>query len=210
MSVWGIAGAVVDGVMSIPADLYYGGRRTLEDFGAGVQKENSAERDRIVKLVAEIFENRKKIERLVTIVISDFMDKIPDNLKDKMVESFFEKGVKFGSRKSTQFIFVSFVSTRLTQKILTHSVARRVAKFGVGIAVSAVLIQGMIERSSNATQRLEKINPNVHRKLKAENLDVVYFLFEDALAPFLMINAVKIRDPKNYQAFIEMLEDAVK
>lgn len=65
MNYWDIAKAIGEGVILIPVDIYYGGRRTLEDvgaFGAQVGETNVRERDRVVGMLQSAYSNRKVFE----------------------------------------------------------------------------------------------------------------------------------------------------
>lgn len=212
MNLFSVAGAIVEGVVQIPVDLYYGGRRTLEDvgaFGAEAAQENAAERERVLNLVQDAFRNRGVIARMVGIIVDDFMAQLPEETVSKMSESLQHSGVRFASNKAAQFTLSAYLGRKLTEKIVTQAIAQRIAKFGVGIAVSAVLIQGLLERSSNATQRLARVNPRLHSKLKTQGLDMLYFMAEEQLAPLVTADAVKLRDPASYEAFLRSLEEAL-
>ena len=213
MKLWEIGKAVVSGVLQIPADLYYGGRRTLEDvgvFGAEVRRQNAEERARVGKLIIETIRNRATITRLTEIVVQDFMEKLPDSTQDKLHDSLKLAGIKTASKKGTQLTLSSYIGRKLTEKIVTNLLAKRLAKFGVGVALSAVLIQGMIERASNASQRLAKANPALFRKLKQANLDMIYFMAEEQLAPFVATDVLRLKNPQAFDAFTKQLEDSLK
>lgn len=213
MKLFEIGEAIVKGVLEIPVDLYYGGRRTMEDvglFGAEVRQQNAEERDRVGALIAQAVRNRQTLQRLIEVIVFDFLDKLPESTQSKLNDSLSLSGVKFTSKKAAQFTLSAYLGKKLTEKIVTRVVAKRLAKFGVGLAISAVLIQGMIERASNASQRLAKINPGLFAKLKAENLDMIYFLAEEELAPFVTTDALQIRDPSAYDAFLQKLDSTLQ
>ena len=98
----------------------------------------------------------------------------------------------------------------MAERITARVIAQRLTKFGVGFAISAVLIQGLIERASNASRRLEVANPALYRKLKQENLDMIYFIAEEELAPFVSTDVVKLRSPKALEAFIAALNASLE
>lgn len=209
MKIFEIGGAILEGIVMIPVDLYYGGRRTAEDmgvFGGDTRRQNAGERDRVAIMIAEAVRNRRLIARTVEIAITDFLDKLPADSQEKIRQSAVRSGVKFASNKAAQITLSTYLGRRLTERIVARAVAKRLAKFGVGFAVSAVLIQGMIERASNASKRLEAANPALHRKLKQENLDMIYFVAEEDLAPFVSTDVVELRAPKALQAFIDALD----
>jgi hypothetical protein len=89
MRFWDIGTAILEGVVSIPVDLYYGGRRTLEDlgaFGEEVAAENALERKRVSKLIESAVRDPKVLERVVRIIVEDFVERLPDSTIDKMNE----------------------------------------------------------------------------------------------------------------------------
>lgn len=203
-----LAEAVVEGVVSVPLDIYYGGRRTLEDvgvFGAEVQHKNSQERDRIVSLIQKCIENRGLIEQLVSMIINDFSNRLPSSVAEKLQDNAAASGVKVISRFSTQQIFSIFLGTQLVKKIALKGVIALVTRVGVGVALTAVLLQGLIERASNASYRLHDTNPRLHRKLKDADLDMIYFLVEDMVAPFVCFSG-----ESDFDQIVKKIEELAK
>ena len=197
----------------IPVDTYYGLRRTTEDvglFGSKTRRRNAEERDRVASLIADALRNRRVIARTVEIAIADFLDKLPVETQEKIRQSAALSGVKFASNKAAQLTLSTYLGRRLAERITARVIAQRLAKFGVGFAISAVMIQGMIERASNASRRLEVANPALYRKLKQENLDMIYFIAEDELAPFVSTDVLKLRSPKALEAFIAALNASLE
>lgn len=209
MRVFEIGGAILEGIVMIPVDTYYGVRRTAEDFGASgadVRRKNAEERDRVATMIADAVRNRRLIARTVEIAVSDFLDKLPEATQDQIRQSAQNSGVKFGSNKAAQITLSTYLGRKLTERIMAGVVAKRLAKFGVGALLSVVLLQGMMERASNASERLRMANPGLYRRLKQENLDMVYFLTEEELAPFVSTDVARLRSPRALEAFIERLE----
>lgn len=134
----------------IPVDTYYGLRRTTEDvglFGSKTRRRNAEERDRVASLIADAVRNRRVIARTVEIAIADFLDKLPVETQEKIRQSAALSGVKFASNKAAQLTLSTYLGRRFAERITAHVIAQRLAKFGVGLAISAVLIQGMLERA---------------------------------------------------------------
>lgn len=213
MNFWDISEAVIDGILSIPADVFYGGRRTLEDvgvFGGEVQRENAVEREQVLGLLKNVWQNNAIISRVIKIIIGDFVEKIPEETIGRIEDRLKLSGIQFATRKATQFTLSNFIGTLIAKKVLTRVIAKRLAKFGVGIAISAILIQGVLERSSDASRRLRSLNPNLYQKLAKENLNVIYFLIEEELAPFVTLSARDIEDQRHFDKFIIDLEVQLK
>lgn len=209
MRFWDVGVAIFEGVISIPVDLYYGGRRTLEDigvFGEEVAAENARERERVFKLVQSALRDPKVLERVVRVIVEDFVSRLPDSTIDKINEKLKLRGIEFLSRQGTKFVLSGYLALQITQRIITKQVAKRAAKLGVGLAVSAVLLQGMLERASNASHRLKVLNPKIYNALKKQDLDMIYFMVEETLAPLIEFSAVDSQNPREFQILIEKLE----
>ena len=99
---------------------------------------------------------------------------------------------------------------QITQRIITNQIAKRAVKLGVGLVVSAVLIQGLLERASNASQRLKAANPKVYDRLKKQGLDMIYFMVEETLSPLIEFTKIKSENPREFQRLIDEMEEAFR
>lgn len=204
--------AVIDGIISIPADLSYGTRRTYEDiFGSKLVKEqNRAERQRVMFALKRAFafgsSEAGPISKIVKTILTEFYDVLPDST----IESIAKKaGLGTGymsSRTSTQIALTTLIVRKLAREIILKSTAKRVAKFGVGAAATALLLQGLIERASEASKRLQRTNPTIYISLKYNNLDMAFILIEDTMQPIL--NAIKMHDV-NKKEFNRLIEGII-
>ncbi len=131
-------------------------------------------------------------------------------LPDSTIEAIAKKaglGTSYMSgRIATQVALTTLVVRKLAKEIALKSTAKRVAKFGVGAAASALLLQGLIERASNASKRLQRIHPKIHYSLKIKNLDMAFILVEDGMKPIL--DAIKIGH-KNKDEFNRLIEGMI-
>jgi len=208
-----IGGAFVSGVFSIPVDLYYGSRRTFEDmglFGEEAQKENAAERGRIADLIKKAFNNRQVIYRLVRIIFDDFFGQLPESTKNKLKEALDKAGIWTTSRYGAQITLASYLGRKIAAAVVTKAIVKRLVAVGVGAVVSVIVTQGIVERSSEASKRLRRANPRLHQKLKRESLDVIYFLVEEDVAPFVEYNAISLRDPEAIEELVKKIEESIK
>lgn len=61
----------------------------------------------------------------------------------------------------------------------------------------------MVERCIYTSERLQQYNPEIYNRLRTRDLDLLYFLVEPALNPF--VDALKIRNTQGQVAFERLL-----
>ncbi|MBP0616636.1 hypothetical protein J6595_13690 [Jiella sp. KSK16Y-1] len=200
-----IGGAVIDGVSSIPIGLYYGTRRTVEDsglLGKDVQQENFAENRRIWSLMKAAFENREILLSVITIVVSECLDRLPDSTIEKLQYHLELRGISFASKVIAKKTVTDIVVSKMGPRAVTRVISKQAANRVVSLALMPVSIQGTIEQASNSSKRLRKINPRLWQKLADRNVDLLYGLVEDDLAPFVALaGVINGSDPQSRAAF---------
>ncbi|MBO0903577.1 hypothetical protein [Jiella sonneratiae] len=209
MRILDVGGAVVDGVASIPIGLYYGARRTVEDsgvLGRDIQRENFAEDRRVWALMKAAFENRGILMSVITIVVSESLERLPASAIEKLADHLALRGMKIVASRATKKFIVKTVTDIVVAKIGAKTVARVISKQAanrvMSVALMPISIQGTIEQASNASKRLRKIDPRLWQKLADGNLDMLYGLVEDELAPFVALAAIIAgSDPQSRAAF---------
>lgn len=204
--------AVVEGVLSIPSDLAHGTRRTFEDVAGqkAVRLENQAERERIWRVIKRAIDlgssESGPINRIVKIILTEFYDLLPDSA----IESIAKKagvGASFmAGRATTQVALVTLIANKIAKEIALRATIKRLVKFGLGAAASALLIQGFIEKASEASKRLLQNHPKIHSLLKQNDLDMAFLLVEDSMRPILA--AVEMHSI-NATEFENLVEDII-
>lgn len=205
--------AVFDGIVSIPTDLYYGTRRTAEDlgvFGRGVQMENREELQRIGNLIRSAMEDRNVIRRAVMLVLNDFFEHLPEPVRDKILEKSTDAGVMIPARMGTQFALARVVGELLAKRITERIVVQRLVKIGTSLVLSAIVVQGLIERSSNAAKRLKKANRRLYDTLRKHELEPLYFMFEEVLAPVVSAGVYEKLDYRQYNQIMDKLQREIE
>ena len=211
-----IALAVFDGVVSIPIDLAYGVRRTFEDFGgsgSATRVANMAENKR----VANIIENAIKfantdagpITKILKVILEEFYRDLPDSVIEKAAKKAGVGATYMTSRVSTQAALVNLIAKKLTAQITAKVIARRLAKMGVGFAMGALIIQCMIEKASESAKRLRLKHPLIYNKLRAQNVDMAYFLVEDSVIHIMDAIAKKSGNPEAFKKLFEEMENEI-
>ncbi len=113
------------------------------------------------------------------------------------------------SRVATQATLVNLIAKKLTTQITTKVIARRLAKMGVGFALGALIIQGMIEKASESAKRLNLTHPKIYHKLRAQNIDMVYFLVEDSMSKTMEAIRLKSGNPEKFNRILQEIENEI-
>lgn len=201
--------AVVDGIISIPSDIGHGAKRTYEDVAGSrtVRAENKAERERTWRVIKKAIDfgssEAGPISKIVRIILTEFYDLLPDSA----IESIAKKaglGTSFmGGRVATQVALTTLIAKKISTKIALKAAAQRAVKFGVGVAASALLIQGLIEKASEASKRLQRSHPKIHTMLKQNDLDMAFVLVEDSMQPILKAIEVHGKNAEEFKRLVE-------
>lgn len=211
-----IALAVFDGVVSIPIDLANGVRRTFEDFGGSgntTRLNNAAENRRVAIIIKNAikFANTDigPLTKILKIILEEFYQDIPDNVIKKAATKAGIGATYMASRVATQAALVNIIAKKLTVQITAKVIARRLAKMGIGFALGALIIQGMIEKSSGSAKRLQLTHPKIYHKLRAQNIDMAYFLVEDSMSKTMDAIRIKSSNPDNFNKILREIENEI-
>lgn len=208
-----IAWAAFDGFISIPQNIGAGVRRTFEDVGLLGEKRRSrniAENKRAYNAIRKAIEFARSdagpIAQAVRIILNEFYDEVPDPVITEAARKAGVASTYLTTRVATQLALVNLISRKLTSQIATKIVARSLTRIGVGITVSAVIIQGMLENASTASQRLRKQHPAIYQKLRENNLDMIYFMIEDPMSDIMALLRTKKSNPEEFDQKMRELE----
>lgn len=208
-----LGAAIIEGIISIPVDLAQGAKRSYEDIAGSpsIRAENRGERERAFRSIKMAIymgaSDSGPIEKMIKIILTKFYDKLPDS----MIQTIAEKaglGVSFmGSRVATQAAITTAVARKITQEVVILGAAKRFVKFGVGVAGSALLIQGLIENASNASKRLQISHPEIYKLFRENDLDMAYFLIEDSMTPIMSALSNYEESPQSFQEAVKRVID---
>lgn len=222
---WSFTTAVGEGIVSVGADLYYGAERTAEGLmlnGVNRSAEIGQENELLVGLFKDLarygLSDTSPLVKVVQQILGEYYKHIPDELLGKIAK---QAGVKFGG-KITGRVLGSMIAKKIAVKLATKIAATAAYKklaekiglsaaassTGVGIPIGMLVGQGVAQRASNASQRLRTKYPSIYRDMRAQKgLDLVYFLVEKPMAPYMAGIALA---HQNKQLFIKGLEKSLK
>lgn len=184
-----IAKGIIDGLASIPAGLYLSGLRTIEGsglLGSELKARNEYETERFIRMLKALSSNEEPLRQLVTIIITDFYSKLDETSKKAISDKLGYAEAKMGSRTGAQFFIAKKISDLIVAKVRAAPIMSVVLRAASGFTFNILMIQGLIEEAARASRRMRTKYPATYFKVSSRNLDMVYFLAETQLEPYLM------------------------
>lgn len=181
-----IAKGIVDGLASIPEGFYLSAVRTAEGSGLidrQYKARNENENERFFRVLKSLVSNEEPIRKLVTIVI--YM-KLDDDGKTAINDRLGYADAKLGSRVGAQAFITQFLATNIITRLRAGKLMSRVTRVASAVTFNIIMVQGLIEEAASASRRLQAQYSATYYKVSPMNLDMVYFLVESELKPYLM------------------------
>ena len=195
--------ALGKGIYSVGEDIVLGLERSGEGLGMSGYNRISQigyEDGMIVSLIKETselgYKERSPLYKAIKIILTEYYSKIPEEVLKTIAEKSGILAAYMTGRMHIGKQLAAFIAKRIAFKIAASAVFKQLAtKISVSSAASASWIgtpigllmgQGVLQRSSYGSHRLQKEFPKVHLSLrKANGLDFVYFLIEEPLKKHL-------------------------
>lgn len=202
-----LAISIVDGVSSIPLDIYLGIERTIQDIGAGdgrknTQRRNFNDNSRMLKAIGKVYRDRNEIRKIIDIIINDALVKLPDETLSKIINKVMGKGVELGTRQAAIFLLSGYFSAKIVQGKLGNIFIKIIFRFYTGIILSGVVAQGVLARAADSSRKLRHKNPALWQMLYILDYDMLFFLFEEPLEKFIELSDILRNDPEKAERFI--------
>ncbi|OWS73602.1 hypothetical protein CBW22_21885 [Pantoea sp. VS1] len=181
----------IDGVLSVPKDIGY-----LAFGFIDTDNRYQRETEKIRMLTAikyGLLENHNFIKTIET-VLDIFNKTVPE---DKQNAIYGKTMASVAGRTITNSLIAGKLATIIAQRSSFLITLRG------GLIGNTLLIGGMVERCIYTSERLQQYNPEIYNRLRTRDLDLLYFLVEPALNPF--VDALKIRNTQGQVAFERLL-----
>ena len=183
-----IARGIVDGLTSLSEGFYLSAIRTVEGsgvLGRDLKRRNEYETERFIRAFRALISNDQPIRQLITIVSTDFYAKLDDKGKKAINDRIGYSDAKLGTRTGAQFCLSLTLSEKIIAQLKTTRIGNYVLRGSASFALSAVIMQGIIEEAARASRRMKDRYSSTYMKVSPMNLDMVYFLVEEPLEPYL-------------------------
>lgn len=192
--------ALGEGIYSVGEDVVYGIERTAEGLGVrGLKRatEIGYENDAMVDLLDALFQHsitavKNPLTRIVFAILVKYYDQIPEETLQTLAKQAGIKGSYLTGRMVIGKKLAAKIATKIARKIALSAAYKKLAKkigvsagvgsTGIGVPISMVMLQGVLQRASDASKRLKGIAPDLHRELRGtDRLDLLYFLVEKSM-----------------------------
>ena len=180
-----------DGVLSVPKDIGYLAFGFI-DTDSRYQRESEKIR-MLTAIKYGLLENHNFIKTIET-VLDIFNKTVPE---DKQNAIYGKIMASVAGRTITNSLIAAKLATIIAQRSSFLITLRG------GLIGNTLLIGGMVERCIYTSERLQQYNPEIYNRLRTRDLDLLYFLVEPALKPF--VDALKIRNTQGQVAFEKLL-----
>lgn len=183
-----IAKGILDGLSTIPRNFAWGVVRTWEGSGLSgseIKNRNSIETERFIKTLRYLRDPDSRMRRMITIIIDEFYSKL-DNKGKKAIEHHIEyAGASVFGRVSGQMAVSQISAMMILKNIKGGRLYRASIRSLSSAIVNAPMLQGTIEEAARAARRLNQISPIIYNKLYAEYLEMLFFLVEEPMMPYV-------------------------
>lgn len=183
---------LVHGVISIPIDLGYLAYGYIDSQS---RYPHQTERIRIAQAIKNGILNHDRIIESIKIVFEKF-DKYVSESKQNQIYS--KTTFSLLGRATGNSIISSKVATAICGR------ASLFVSLRGGLMGNILLAGGMTERSIRTSEKLSADEPEVYQALRVKDYDLLYFMFEPALKPF--VDALMVRRQQGLPAFKSILD----
>lgn len=181
----GFLASVAQGMLSFPVSMYYLGYDFMDTTH---RHSNFDDRVRMANMLKRGISVHQEAQKIVNAVIREFMSKVNMDSIQGIAQNF--TGVMAG-----KFIFAELTGVKLGAAVSS----RIMTSFAAGVIIgSALTIGAETSRAIYTARKLENQNPALYYRLKSMgDLDLLYFLVEDKLKPFL--DACSVADVNKHE-----------
>lgn len=207
-----LARSIVSGIASVPMDFYLGLERTFQDLnlsdgGRRIQSRNMHDDIRIGCVVYQAFKDRNEIAKIVKIIIDDSLQYLPEPVLRKVYDTLIGGATSMTSRTATQLSLSSYLGSKVVSGVMLSFISRVALRGLTGGLTGGVIAQGVISRACEASRRLQMQNPELWRKLRLNDYDMLYFMFEEPLHNFIKMGEMLRKNPSASREFIHAIEN---
>ena len=184
------AGAALDGMLSgITDNLKNLGYSFYNYLNTDYKDQLDMDTSRLIKLIDRGITSQD-LRNICEVIAEEFLKKMPD---DTLLE--------LGSRVIGKVTGNTLAGQATVQYFLNKVGIDVVSRFGVGFAFS---LEGYRARACYRSRYLKDNHPNIYWKLRSlGDLDLLYFLVEDKMSPFIHTLEIYKMDPERYNQIID-------
>ena len=180
------------GVLSVPTDIGYLAYGFIDTDSRG---QRETEKIRMMTAIRHgILENDNFMKTIET-VLASFNKNVPEKKQNAIYGKIM---ASIAGRTITNSVIAGKLATVIAQR------SSLLISLRGGLVGNILLAGGMAERSIYTSERLKQSDPEIYYALRHRNFDLLYFLVEPALNPF--VEALHVRRTQGQGAFYRILD----
>jgi len=220
----GFSTALGNGMVSVAKDMYFGAERTAEGLGVRGYDRTAAiglENEFLVKNLIDLVKGAvtapdNPLYQLVVDILNRYYEWFPEDALQKVAKAAsISAGYVTGRMVIGRQLAVAIALRVVTQIAATEAyqelakkigVSSAAGSTGVGTLITLVMVQGVAQRSSRASQRLRDRNAALWQELRSKRgRDMLYFLVEGPMANYMDAIDLAYRDRALFEAEVRKL-----
>ncbi|GAA0504581.1 hypothetical protein GCM10009414_12950 [Tatumella terrea] len=182
---------VIDGVLSVSKDMGY---LAFGFIDTDTRYQRETEKIRMLTAIKHGLLDHHNFIKTIETVLNNFNKFVPETRQNAIYSKII---ASVAGRTITNSMIAGRIATAIAQRSSFLITLRG------GIIGNSLLIGGMVERCIYTSQRLQQYNPDIYHALRYRNYDLLYFLVEPALNPF--VEALKVKNTQGQPAFEKIL-----
>ena len=182
---------VIDGVLSVSKDMGY---LAFGFIDTDTRYQRETEKIRMLTAIKHGLLDHHNFIKTIETVLNNFNKFVPETRQNAIYSKII---ASVAGRTITNSLIAGRIATAIAQRSSFLITLRG------GIIGNSLLIGGMVERCIYTSQRLQQYNPDIYHALRYRNYDLLYFLVEPALNPF--VEALKVKNTQGQPAFEKIL-----
>ena len=182
---------VIDGVLSVSKDMGY---LAFGFIATDTRYQRETEKIRMLTAIKHGLLDHHNFIKTIETVLNNFNKFVPETRQNAIYSKII---ASVAGRTITNSMIAGRIATAIAQRSSFLITLRG------GIIGNSLLIGGMVERCIYTSQRLQQYNPDIYHALRYRNYDLLYFLVEPALNPF--VEALKVKNTQGQPAFEKIL-----
>ncbi|WP_261371300.1 hypothetical protein [Yersinia mollaretii] len=178
----------------------------LSDGGRFYQNRNMSDDARFVKALNQLFRDRYIIAKVADIIINDTLRRLPDEIIQQLHQELIYGATGKVTRMTAQTLISGYISGKVVSGLVAGIVVRLSLRFGTTIMISGVMFQGVMARACEASRTLARENPALFHRLKPDDYDMLFFLFEKPFERFIQLSHQAKNDPMALRRFADEIK----
>lgn len=155
--------AFIDGIKSLPNDLYLGLRRTVQylNFSSSnkqIRQQHYSEDYRFAIAITHLVRNRQTSSQMSYLIVNDLLNKLPEPIIKQIHGKLIAGGVQFATRSMIKITITSLIVSSILQRIEVGIFSRLLVRNTECFTFAGIARQGCIARANAASRRLQHDN----------------------------------------------------